>query len=891
MKKKDILNGMSEEEFYRLYPTEEAYKMAKGGSLSGAPHNGQPTANQFFDFGYMPQQPVGFYQDGGIPYDKSIVPLNNAQDSVNYATAYTDAKANRLNQVDQFGNSGYESGLLKSGNQMSKEHADWAKGLNNPIGAGIYQSQQSNRDEHNSKMNLSNDEVIEMAKFAKAVAGDNNSYDSGRFNRYAERLKRLSPADRARVQKATEYKFGGYMQDGGLTKYQGDVNGSQVPSPPPLYGWGTKREQQPSSYYTTPMSELYPTVTPPPNDSTTAEDYGGMMPETRQQIRDAHRAGEMKNMNKWMYDMKLANDTTNTEYYLHPQLGEIVSVPMGHSKENIDAARAMAQRQYGGEQFGGIADKDQYMMQEGGYHQMPDGTMMTDSEMSGNASTSQSQMFGGGDDYSKGVADTFLKAIQKNMGKNMLKEAQGVAENQFVENYAQMGMAMQDYGYNPNMNFQNMYADKADYLRGQGQQAMNNMYGATMDLEATKNPYMQYDVVPKAQKGAFTNANTNQVNTNQGYRDPYSGWDGTGSMPWITSSNAPSRSDASGKTHWSDTDYRDEYYRRNAIPTPTNQYNPQPGYGYGNQQGYAGFPGNYNPGYRWRTQGMEMPIPYNPNNTYLTHLDAKKRFFGPGARRIQMDFRTYGQPGSNTPGTKGKGFNFEDRDWQQSMIQENYKKPNKRRVNEYDAEVEALNQQYGLGAGSAKQPAAKRPNYPFAPQDTSGVPYLNPQRPNGSQGYPFAPQMQNGGGYSMAQDPDQYMNDMDGNYQDWSMIGKYKQGYDPESAANAMLAGTAGLTAMFNAKDRMNADRRMQELTSADNVFGAVPGNAIGNMGHWTGTGMGTGMFDQGNMVPIQQPGYMGKYGGQYQEGGEYEMDENEIQEFLKCGGQIKYMD
>lgn len=65
MNKKAILNGMSEEEFYKLYPTEESYIKAMGGSLSGAPHNGQPTAAEFFARGFVPQGPVGFYQFGG----------------------------------------------------------------------------------------------------------------------------------------------------------------------------------------------------------------------------------------------------------------------------------------------------------------------------------------------------------------------------------------------------------------------------------------------------------------------------------------------------------------------------------------------------------------------------------------------------------------------------------------------------------------------------------------------------------------------------------------------------------------------------------------------------------------------------------------------------------
>ncbi len=65
MNKKAILNGMSEEEFYKLYPTEESYIKAKGGQLSGAPHNGQPTSAEFFARGFVPQGPVGFYKSGG----------------------------------------------------------------------------------------------------------------------------------------------------------------------------------------------------------------------------------------------------------------------------------------------------------------------------------------------------------------------------------------------------------------------------------------------------------------------------------------------------------------------------------------------------------------------------------------------------------------------------------------------------------------------------------------------------------------------------------------------------------------------------------------------------------------------------------------------------------
>jgi len=54
MTKEEILNGMSEEEFYDMYPDQESWEntqQMKLGGLSGAPHNGQPTARQFFNYG------------------------------------------------------------------------------------------------------------------------------------------------------------------------------------------------------------------------------------------------------------------------------------------------------------------------------------------------------------------------------------------------------------------------------------------------------------------------------------------------------------------------------------------------------------------------------------------------------------------------------------------------------------------------------------------------------------------------------------------------------------------------------------------------------------------------------------------------------------------------
>ena len=86
MTKEEILNGMSEEDFYNLYPDQQSWENAqqmKLGGLSGAPHNGQPTAKEFFSYGSPANNAINIpmsnpfylayggsnsgYQTGGIP--------------------------------------------------------------------------------------------------------------------------------------------------------------------------------------------------------------------------------------------------------------------------------------------------------------------------------------------------------------------------------------------------------------------------------------------------------------------------------------------------------------------------------------------------------------------------------------------------------------------------------------------------------------------------------------------------------------------------------------------------------------------------------------------------------------------------------------------------------
>ena len=89
--------------FYNEYGTPEAFFAKHGGSLSGAPHNGQPTADQFFSYGSHANDqiniPMGnpFYlQTGGMYHSDG--PFYHAQDGVNvtFAQPKTSAQYNRM---------------------------------------------------------------------------------------------------------------------------------------------------------------------------------------------------------------------------------------------------------------------------------------------------------------------------------------------------------------------------------------------------------------------------------------------------------------------------------------------------------------------------------------------------------------------------------------------------------------------------------------------------------------------------------------------------------------------------------------------------------------------------------------------------------------------------
>jgi hypothetical protein len=115
---------------------------------------------------------------------------------------------------------------------------------------------------------------------------------------------------------------------------------------------------------------------------------------------------------------------------------------------------------------------------------------------------------------------------------------------------------------------------------------------------------------------------------------------------------------------------------------------------------------------------------------------------------------------------------------------------------------------------------------------------------------------------------------------------KQRRGFNGELAANVTMAGINSLSSLFNNQED-NIDDFMQKNSLADNQFYSMAANRIQDQGRYNWTGMSNGMIDPNSMNVIQQPGMDFV---RFQEGGAYELDDNEIDQILKMGGTIQYV-
>lgn len=767
----------SEEHFFKAYP--KARSMAKGGSLSGAPHNGQPTEKQFYNPGWMPDFPDYFYAMGGEPC------------------------------FDCGGMSKYPGGGITTPPQFSnaQQFHQWNKQQGNALLPGDSMTYYNPKQfQVTPKAQGSNDYTV------KAL-DPNVTTDALSPNRIASQYTysftpptakpiQQTPAKVTPTSNRTAVGFGTYGP--GSVSYQDNVTGMVT--------------------HYDKSGQVIP-----------VQAFGGELPEAKK---------------GWIQKATASIKRRGTEGVCTGSKFGSSSCPPGSKRYNLAKTfRKMARnRAEGGETVDGMSEQD-FLEQ---YH------------------------------------NDFMGGIRRNMWQSIADEAmqeflgQEHEPDNDADDQRQMGGAgmnmSSSYGFDPNMNNQQMFSQRANQLQQQNQQAFQSFGAATQDLGATANPYMQWSM-PKALGGMFMQ--TGGPNS-RGFLDyfpmnhnPYMKWNVSGAHPV----QAQDPEDNSG-----------DPYRY----------------------------GNYSQKDLHKLGPGEKDTPNQGLMSYLQSYEAKKRFFGPGARYVKMTFRTpydnQGLPGKNQGQDKQQasalsGFPLGYPTGAHAFdVQDN---PNKG-VDQYNSLPRRMGIENMLPSNLYRQQAwhdMGPENAPYEEQFPGNKQQVGPVEKMYGGIHRFLPKNQMGG-----MDQLQQLNQVDNQgtpaYFDTTLEGRYRMGLNPEAGANWLMAGTEGITSIFNQQNTRNAKARMKSLQGADANFAAMP---AGNRGTYGQTGAYNGVFNPFNMTPVQQPGMnfgqvgspiVFAYGGGYnfggnmnyhqqsslREGGEYDLDDDVINEILAAGGTVEYI-
>ena len=257
MTKEQILNGMSEEDFYNLYPDQASWENAqqmKLGGLSGAPHNGQPTAKEFFSYGSHANDginiPMGnplYLAYGGIPMaqaGKNMTPQEWAKQEqlnlINRTGVQTPKNKGNLGAANTLFNP-FANDSDVSDDQIDSSHvypnnpnlASYFKGDKMIVGPAVNTPKAQSEA---AKFNVGKIFKMKRNIFTPAEAYANYQ-ENGGFIDYNNNTTYPTFS-----QGGYDYEDGGMMNnssdnyiynyggsyDPGLQKYQGDKQGSQV---------------------------------------------------------------------------------------------------------------------------------------------------------------------------------------------------------------------------------------------------------------------------------------------------------------------------------------------------------------------------------------------------------------------------------------------------------------------------------------------------------------------------------------------------------------------------------------------------------------------------------------------------------------------------------------
>jgi hypothetical protein len=535
--------------------------------------------------------------------------------------------------------------------------------------------------------------------------------------------------------------------------------------------------------------------------------------------------------------------------------------------------------------------------------------------------------------YVRTLGNSFLNGVQSNMQNDMLPQA-GVGYNMNSFNAPNM------------MNAGNMFdmQDQYDQLKNKNKGIGANMYNAGMFAFGTANPHTKYKA---RKKGSGTLPGTPDMTGNQGVQntinqsaDSAMARYGAAYIPKAdvgfnmrqqkaagfpqlsfpsSTAQAPASSDSwmSPEAQAKKQAFRDQaaaYDKKYAAMDQAQQaalmqqmqqmQQMQRGQFAPNNQGMYDMFGNddYNVGRMSR--GMQNMLPYlmfNPQNTYLKDLDAKKALFGPGARRVKMSFRTVFDPrtgqqvqvpteeGANTKG-KTSTTNKEvspQKEWENMNMFERMKSNRelKRMMKEDERRAKASGAPTsGSGSSSATTGSFSGgiPARPYGPDDfnnpapegtiTGSESSFAPSQAAPQSGYPMT------GGYN-------FNAQLEGDNSRFNFMPQRGMSLpgspSPDLRGNPAMAQMPGMqqTSLFtpNSQFAPNALKLPPQSTPASRVLFSSD--------------------EQGNRVPNTFQSYMQnqlqgrEYGGMYKEGGIHELTEDEIQQILAAGGSITYID
>ena len=877
MNKQQILNGMSEEEFYKLYPTEEHYKKAIGGTIEAFPQ--QADADGFFNPGFIPQSPVGFYQSGGSPY--SNLPV---------VTKRKYPKQPFISEFDPELVHNYARTLLNT-NPNEEEHIAVNKILNkNSILDNAV-------NEAYIRMQQDNPEYAHKSSFAGGGEAFPQQPDANTF---------FSP---------------GFIPQSPVGFY--DLGGIAFPQQPTQFSFVNERHWEP---------EYARGGQPCEGCAGAASQYGGFIGQGQPSLM--MDGGALKNFFRSLAKKAVGGESdpgASQDDFLSKYNKNFMSVIKNNTMKAIaDEATQHVQNTFSGNSQQPeqpiIAQYGAQMMtnpsQDWALEQAKFGMALPHAQFGMNAFSQPDFQFQG--PMTQSFGNTF---------QNLYGEEVAPGLDTYYKNHANQDLLQQKYNSmkqtgkqqtqnftNSAMNFANSLNPHMNWKQNTNVSNGSNQPSAGQDDTRTEQNTMtaKFGGLPKAQTGNYP------VSTKANHDAALKAWNDRFEEMYASNPHFDNvdQYTPTYKSQW--TTQGDGRNPFSGIINPHYDWNQQ-------SQGSTGFPNfTMNPDDKFY---MDVSSKYGAGDRFLSGFTGgKKHFFGPKevSYHISNDPR-YGnvqnpniqKPVAQFPTTDGAiKTTYDDTNYdftKEDPVNSNTAGP---RVTNDNSESDNFN--YGirkdmfnsLRNGQHKfggLPKAQYGNYnpyqkqlqPWSlqqPQENQSVPeqyganagnFTNP-----NQNMLNRPTNQQLPGTTKNFNDSQDNTPQGNNYFDTTITGKRKIDFNGQDAANLAMGAIGFGTMLANQHEMADTKKQIKENSLSDNQFMTTQ---AGNRGDYNWTGMSNGMLRPNQYTPVQQPGQnytsaYARFGGYMQDGGENEINEGdevdmspeEIMEFMRNGGQIQ---